>query len=175
MDRFLEFGEDGFVVAESVDGGFLLNAALFLDTAELFVFAFGLDGFASGGVFQLVGNVHHVAENRAFLGSGQIGFLVSGQGSAHSAQTSAVDGRGIDVDFIRVANDADHVRYRFEIDESIDGAADLAHDFLFGISDDEVLVDRELDIVNLHLLRGGEEFDLLLVQVDGDDLQQKYI
>ena len=173
VDGLLELGEDGLVVVETEDFGFLLFAALFLDALECLVFVVGFGALASGGAFKFVGDVQQVAGQGALLWSGQVSLLVSGQRTAHSAQMSAVDGRGIDVDFLRVANDADHVRLRVDIDESVDGAADMGQDFLLGVLNNIVLGDGELDIVNLNLLRGGEEFDFFVVQVDGDDLQHE--
>ena len=172
VDVLLELGQKRSDVADAEDAlGFLLEADL-LDLAKLREFV-GRDlALAAGGPLEFPGGIHQVAGQFAFTRTSQIGHLVAGLGTAETAQTAAVDGRAQNDDFVTVAEDADHVADgRIDFEEVVDRLLD--------VGDDDVLrvlqgvgsaADGNVHTVDLNLLLGGEEFDLLIVEQNGDDL-----
>ena len=168
----LEHGEKGSDVADAEDAlGFLLEASL-LDAAKLREIA-GRDlALAAGRGLEFPGNIQKIAGQRAFTGTSQIGQLVAGLGAAETAQTAAVDGRAQNDDFVTVAEDADHVADgRIDFEEVVDRLLDVGDDDVLRVLQDVgSAADGNVHTVDLNLLLGGEEFDLLIVEQNGDDL-----
>ena len=172
QDVLLELGQERSGVADTENGLGLFLQALFLDAAEFGDVAGGDVALASGGVFQLVGDVHQIAGDGALARASQVGDLVAGLGSAEAAETAAVDGRAQDDDFVGVGQNADHVGDgRVDFDKVIGGLLDDGQDFVLGVLDDVRLAgDGDFHSVDLDLLLGSEDFDLFLVEQNGDDL-----
>ena len=146
--------------------------ALLLNAAELGNISGRDVALASSGVFQLVGDIHQVTGNGALAGTSQVGGLVTSLGSAQTAQTSAVEGRSQNDDLLGISQNTDHVRDgRVDFDEVVGGLLDDGQDLvLFVLEDVGLAADRDVHTVDLHLLLGRDQFDLLLVEQDGDDL-----
>ena len=177
VNVLLELGEKRSDVADTEDAlGSLLEADL-LDAAELREFVSGDLALAASGSLDFPGGIHQVAGQFAFTGTSQIGHLVASLGAAETAQTAAVDGRAQNNDFLTVAEDADHVAdWRIDFEEVIDRLLDDGDDDVLRVLQSVGGAgDGNIHTVNLNLLLGGEEFDLLIVEQNGDDLFIKMI
>lgn len=172
-ELLLELGKQRSDVADAEDIlGFLLEARL-LDTAKLREIARRDIALAASGGLELPGNVQEIAGNDAFTGSGKIGHLVAGLGATETTQTATVDGRAQNDDFITVAENADHVAHgRVDFNEVVGGLLDDSQDFVLSVLQDVGSgADGNIHTVNLNLLLGREDLNLLTVQQDGDDLE----
>jgi len=170
-ELLLELGKQRSDVADAEDIlGFLLEARL-LDTAKLREIARRDIALAASGGLELPGNVQEIAGNDAFTGSGKIGHLVAGLGATETTQTATVDGRAQNDDFITVAENADHVAHgRVDFNEVVGGLLDDSQDFVLSVLQDVGSgADGNIHTVNLNLLLGREDLNLLTVQQDGDD------
>lgn len=171
VNLLLEVGQQGLRVAHAEHVRLFLFNALVLNLTQLFNIFNGLDALATSGPLQFVGNIHQVAGQRALAGTGQVGELVAGLRAAQTAETSAVDGRTGDHDFLGVASDADQMSGRIDFDKLVGSAADLSDDLVLGVLDDVHVLERQFHIVDLDLHLGGVDDNLLIVQKDGDNLQ----
>jgi len=169
----LELGEKGPNLGGAEDVlGFLLQALL-LDATDLRNLSGGDLALATDGrVLDLVSSIQKILGDGALAGALQIGELVASLGSAETAETTTVDGGAQNNDLLSVGEDGDHVGDgRLNLDEVIGGLLDDGDDLVLGVLDGLGLArDGDLLTVDLNLLLGGEDLDLLVVEQDGDDL-----
>ena len=172
QDVLLEFGQQGGNIADTKNSLEFLLQALFLDAAELSNISGRDIALASGGVFQLIGDIHQVTGDRALARTSQIGDLVASLRAAQTTETATVDGRSQDDDFLGVSQNADHMRKRrVDFDEVIGGFLDDGQNLVFSVLDSvRFAADGDFHTVDVDLLLSREDFNFFFVQQDGDDL-----
>ena len=172
VNILLESGQKRSNVTDTKDAfRFLLQADL-LNALKLSEFVGRDITLATSGRFDFPGGIHQIAGDGAFTGSGQIGHLVAGLGTAETAQTTTVDGRAQNNDFLAIGENTDHVADgRVDFEEIVGGLLDDSDNNVFRVLQGvESGTDGNIHTIDLNLLLGGEKFNLLIVEKDGDNL-----